>query len=240
MTNIRLLLFLGTSVFFSSSLVFAQCVASQDCETLGYTEIFCNGDKGVKCPFGNKWFCFESEESICNKNGFTKSCTGVGQLGVGGSCGGLYVECSCVDGYEWKNEICQPRVTDGVHGDLFYCDGDVVAVKIPEINFYVSIKNLGRLNWALANSWSKSHFSCTEKGRLPTVDELRFLYKYKSSINNLLSEYNGDAFENFAYWTSSEFGSAGTHYYVDMSDGQNNRFSTGNDSLLYVHPVLIP
>ena len=35
----------------------AQCVSTQDCATLGYTETSCpNG--GVKCPFGNKWACF--------------------------------------------------------------------------------------------------------------------------------------------------------------------------------------
>ena len=34
----------------------AQCVATQDCASLGYTEASCpNG--GIKCPFGNTWSC---------------------------------------------------------------------------------------------------------------------------------------------------------------------------------------
>ncbi len=36
--------------------VSAQCVATQDCATLGYTEISCESG-GIKCPFGNAWAC---------------------------------------------------------------------------------------------------------------------------------------------------------------------------------------
>ena len=50
-------LLIGTSLSFIPTLTYAQCVATQDCETLGYTETSCNGGKGVKCPFGNKWAC---------------------------------------------------------------------------------------------------------------------------------------------------------------------------------------
>ncbi len=39
----------------------AQCVATTDCATLGYTESSCP-DGGVKCPFGDKWACL-SESS---------------------------------------------------------------------------------------------------------------------------------------------------------------------------------
>ncbi len=36
--------------------VLAQCVATQDCESLGYTETSCQNG-GIKCPFGDKWAC---------------------------------------------------------------------------------------------------------------------------------------------------------------------------------------
>ena len=39
-------LLLGTSLSFLPTLTFAQCVATQDCVTLGYTETTCNGGKG--------------------------------------------------------------------------------------------------------------------------------------------------------------------------------------------------
>ena len=77
MTNIKFLL-IGTSLSFIPTITFAQCVATQDCETLGYTETSCNGGKGVKCPFGNKWACLTSEEEClnlaCDKLGFIYTC----------------------------------------------------------------------------------------------------------------------------------------------------------------------
>ena len=61
----------------------AQCVTTQDCTALGYTETSCpNG--GVKCPFGNKWFCGSSDDTYtenecmelaCDKLGFKYDCT---------------------------------------------------------------------------------------------------------------------------------------------------------------------
>ena len=85
--NIKFLL-LGTSLSLIPNLTFAQCVATQDCETLGYTETSCNGGKGVKCPFGNKWACLPTKESICKEEGFTLACNETGQLGGGDSCNG--------------------------------------------------------------------------------------------------------------------------------------------------------
>ena len=46
--------------------VSAQCVATQDCESLGYTETSCENG-GIKCPFGDKWACKgNSDTSIEN------------------------------------------------------------------------------------------------------------------------------------------------------------------------------
>ena len=44
--KIRFLL-IGTSLSLIPNLTFAQCVATQDCATLGYTETSCNGGNGV-------------------------------------------------------------------------------------------------------------------------------------------------------------------------------------------------
>ena len=141
MTRFKFLL-LGTSLSFLPTLSLAQCVATQDCVALGYTETSCNGGKGVKCPFGNKWACLASKEDVCREEGFTESCTGIGQSGSGKSCGGLYAECSCAStyqyacigtgyaggagsacggkyaqcmcasGYEWKDGSCQQKAPD--------------------------------------------------------------------------------------------------------------------------------
>ena len=86
----------------------AQCVSTQDCATLGYTETSCpNG--GVKCPFGSKWFCASSEitPEQCSDLGFKYACSGTGYSGGSGTaCNGKYISCNCVSPYEWKSDSC--------------------------------------------------------------------------------------------------------------------------------------
>ncbi len=101
MTNNKLFLLLGTSLSLIPSLTSAQCVATQDCATLGYTETSCSGGIGVKCPFGNKWACFKTDAEVCQQEGFTKNCTGAGQQGKGESCANLYKQCDCQDAYKY-------------------------------------------------------------------------------------------------------------------------------------------
>ena len=130
MTNIKFLLLIGTSLSLIPTITFAQCVATQDCETLGYTETSCNGGKGVKCPFGNKWACFktdsECEQQFCDKYGFQYTCTGTGYSGGSGTaCNGKYTACNCAQNYEWKDGICKEKTPDYTNcaiGTLFYSD----------------------------------------------------------------------------------------------------------------------
>ena len=120
--KIRFLL-LGTSLSLIPQTINAQCVATQDCATLGYTETSCSGGSGVKCPFGNKWACFKSESEICNDLGFTQTCTGTNQTGgVGKACNGKYSECTCASGYTWNDSSQQCEYTCVV-GALYYSDG---------------------------------------------------------------------------------------------------------------------
>ena len=129
--KIRFLL-IGTSLSLIPHLTFAQCVATQDCATLGYTETSCSGGTGVKCPFGNKWACFKSDSEVCQQYGFTLSCTG-GQIGVGKACNGKYSECSCATGYIWNDssQKCEyDYKTNCVIGALYYSDGTCSQDKI--------------------------------------------------------------------------------------------------------------
>ena len=136
MNNIKFLL-IGTSLSFLPQLTFAQCVATQDCETLGYTETSCNGGKGVKCPFGNKWACLTSEEEIeqqfCDKYGFIYTCTADNEIGGGEVCNNKYAFCSCVSGYEWKEGKCIQQKANywGCQiGALYYSDGTCSFTKL--------------------------------------------------------------------------------------------------------------
>ena len=98
---------LGTSLSCFPGLALGQCVPVQDCAALGYTASSCNGGKGVKCPFGNGWFCAEDESTVCAENGFKYSCSGTGYAGGAGSaCGGKYTQCNCTTNYTWNGSSC--------------------------------------------------------------------------------------------------------------------------------------
>lgn len=81
-----------TSVLLTAPLsagnVSAQCVATQDCKTLGYTETSCESG-GVKCPFGNYWACPSSSSSkgVLGKcTGYAKNCQIGWLLNSDGTC----------------------------------------------------------------------------------------------------------------------------------------------------------
>ena len=112
-------LFVAPFVFGESGEVSAQCVATTDCASLGYTEASCpNG--GIKCPFGNSYICLSGS---CAESGFTYDCAGIGYIeGIGQSCHGKYTSCSCSSGYEWKSGKCE-KVNTPSNGTLGTCTG---------------------------------------------------------------------------------------------------------------------
>ena len=87
---------------------YAQCVTTQNCAELGYTETSCPDGTGLKCPFGDTFACTGGScANDCDKLGFKYTCTGTGYTGGAGSvCGGKYTQCSCASGYEWSGSAC--------------------------------------------------------------------------------------------------------------------------------------
>ena len=226
--KIRFLL-LGTSLSLIPQTTNAQCVATQDCATLGYTETSCSGGTGIKCPFGNYWACFKSEteikDQLCTELSFTKTCTGTGYSGGSGKdCNGKYTSCYCASGYEWKNNSCQKIIQNGAQGELYYCNGTVVGVKASDMNFYIAVKDLGKMDGENANSSCQNYSFCNYvRGSSPTKEQLTTIHKNKTQINYLLSTNGGiQLTENF-YWasTKSDFGN---YYAVNMSNGSSGIF----------------
>ena len=217
-------LLIGTSLSLIPNLTFAQCVATQDCETLGYTETSCNGGKGVKCPFGNKWACFktdsECEQQFCDKYGFQYTCSSANETGgSGNACSGKYTSCTCASGYEWNGSSCQQL--NGAQDELYYCNGTVVGVKTTGMDFYVAMKDLGNMNWDNAMSQCQNYAFCGNiKGTLPTRDQLLLIYLNKSQVNSLLSTNGGTKMTEDDYWSSTYFTSQS--YIVHMSSGTNH------------------
>ena len=248
MTRFKFLL-IGTSLSFLPTLSYAQCVATQDCATLGYTETSCNGGKGVKCPFGNKWACLganedEVRDKLCQELGFTLICTGTGYAGGAGSaCGGKYTQCTCASGYEWKDGSCQKKVVlTGPDGDVYKCNGEVVAVKVSNMNFYVGIKNLGYTGWSKANDTCLNYSFCGRlKGTLPTLDQLKAMYYNKEALESLFVSNGGRKFSiDNSYWSSTYYSSNDgndDYYIVNMLNGAAN--GSGIYSDRYVRPGLV-
>lgn len=107
--NLKFLL-LGTSLSLIPTITAAQCIVTQDCASLGYTQTSCPDGKGIKCPFGSTFACPANDKSVCEKYGFKYTCTGTGYAGgKGQGCNNLYASCSCAQGYEWKNAKCEKR-----------------------------------------------------------------------------------------------------------------------------------
>ena len=133
-------IFLMSSVLFVAPFTFgemgevsAQCVATQDCASLGYTEASCpNG--GIKCPFGNSWNCKTCDplyKYTCNGTGYTG--------GDGPACGGKYKSCKCAAGYIWNGAACSARAVLGqctgyakncAIGDILNSDGTCTVYKV--------------------------------------------------------------------------------------------------------------
>ena len=229
-------LLIGTSLSLIPTLTYAQCVATQDCETLGYTETSCNGGKGVKCPFGNWWACIGISTEECSELGFTYTCSGTGYSGGSGTaCNGKYTTCTCASGYNWKDGSCQKQILNGPDGDVYKCNGIVVGVKTADMNFYVAMKDLGYMFWDEANSSCLNYIFCNNiKGTLPTKEQLDILYNNKAQINTLLLANGGNQISEKYHWSST---SDTKYYYVlDMFNGYTYWHVGNND--YYARPIL--
>lgn len=94
----------------------AQCISTQDCAALGYTSSSCSG-KGVKCPFGNAWYC------PCDGS-YNYTCTGTNESPGLAKCGNKYNSCNCSGGTYWDNGRCKTHpVACNKIGLIYYADG---------------------------------------------------------------------------------------------------------------------
>ena len=79
------------------------CTATPDCASLGYTQSSCPDNNGVRCPWGDKWFCTKT----CSEMGFNYTCSGTGYSGgAGEACEGKYTSCTCSSPYAWNGSAC--------------------------------------------------------------------------------------------------------------------------------------
>ena len=112
----RSYLYLSTAVagvMMTAGASFAQCVTTQNCAELGYTETSCPDGTGIKCPFGDTFACTGGScANDCDKLGFKYTCTGTGYSGGGGeTCNDKYSYCNCSSPYTWSNGACSCHST---------------------------------------------------------------------------------------------------------------------------------
>ena len=97
----------------------AQCVSTQDCRALGYTVSSCSGGKGLKCPFGNSWYC------PCDST-YIYTCTRANESPSSAKCGDKYSMCNCATGFTWKEDGCKADRASCAIGWIYYADGTCV------------------------------------------------------------------------------------------------------------------
>ena len=202
------------------------CTATPDCASLGYTEASCpNG--GVKCPWGNTWFCSSSETEICSKYGFKYTCTGNGYSGgTGGACMGKYASCTCADGYEWKNGSCSELqwgkctglAANCSLGDILFSDGTCSANKVSgKTPIAVVVYKSGKCGQAMALNpvyggtayqWSTEYVNISSL--TDYTSETEASQDFASCENSAKIRAQGDSSTYPAVWAAYNYTTTGT------------------------------
>ena len=191
-----------------------QCLKTPSCEELGYTEVACFQNNGVKCPYGDKYFC------ICPAI-YTYSCTGTGYVGgFGESCNGKYASCACASGYKWKNSSCveQPwaHCSQCTLGDILFSDGtfstNIVSDKTP-IGVVVYIDGQGHgqvlaLQDVDASLWSESYTDISSLINFTSAESAS--YDFNSCLNTEKLRAQGDSSTYQAAWAAHAYKTEGT------------------------------
>ncbi len=200
------------------------------------------GGKYKTCTCATNYVWNGSSCALSCSSSYQYTCTGTGYAGGAGSaCGGKYVQCTCASGYEWKGGKCQKEALNGAQGDLYYCNGKVVGVKTSGMNFFVAMKDLGKMTWSEADSSCLNYTFCGNlKGILPSLDQLQIMYENKSLLESLLSSNGGNKFliDDY-YWSSPVISSYGDRCVLEMSKGYTNYHWSNSYYTYYVRPVLV-
>ena len=191
--------------------VWAQC-ATTTCSSLGYTSSSNTGDC-LKCPFGEAWAC---PKITCPDNA-KYTCSGTNITGgVGIPCNGKYSECSCAEGYEWKDGSCAQSACK--IGDIFYsdktCSSDVVSGKTP-IAVVVYIDGNGGGQALALNNLSSEYYWALTYTDIPNLPNYLAYSNtaqldFASCENSKIIMDFGDKSTYPAAWAANEYSTEGT------------------------------
>ena len=197
----------------SASALAETCTASPDCKSLGYTESSCS-DGGVKCPFGNYWFC----ATKCEEKDPCQNCK-VGTI--------LNSDMTCS-----QNKTSGKTPIGVVANQTITSVGEIKCVGMA-----VALTDLdSKMTWSNANSNSSSYSASGLSGwHLPTEEELLTIYANINSVQGGLTKAGGAQFNSGYYWSSSRYDSI-NYWAVHPVNGGTSGSSTGTSR--YVRPVL--
>ena len=198
----------------------AACIATPSCTTLGYVSTTSCTD-GLKCPFGNYWYCPSNSGGACSD--FPYLCLGRGYLdggGIGADCDGKYAKCTCYDGFEWQDGKGCVEITDCRIGSTLFSDKscsmsdiDIVSGAKTPIGVVVysdgkghgqalALRSIGRYQWS-TSAWYIS--------TLPLyVQELDAARDFSSCENSKKLKERGNKNELPAVWVANEYSTEGT------------------------------
>ena len=201
---------------FSMSNVSAQCVATQDCATLGYTETSCENG-GIKCPFGNAWAC---------KSDGTTDCTYRTIYFSDGSCGEQLIKGKTAIGvvvYDENNEkwiMALDNAASNVKWSTEYVDVPEITNYIVEIAAVSDLKSCENTEAMLALGESKYPAAAaaknyapagaeSTKGKwcLPSAGIWNMVNYHRAEIDAAISRASGTSLSGANYWSSSEYSS---------------------------------
>ena len=207
----------------------AACIATPNCLTMGYTSsTACGG--GLKCPFGEYWYCPEAGgscgfDNLCTED-FKDTCVGRGYVydgGIGTSCLGKYRKCECYEGFEWQDGQGCVEITDCRIGSILFSDkscsmSDIdVGTKTPiGVVVYLdgnghgqalALKSVGNYVWDVKVTSS----SGVDISSLPNLSSSAALQDFASCENSEKIMAHGDSSIHPAVWAAHEYSTEGTN-----------------------------
>ena len=241
---------------FSVGKVSAQCVATQDCAALGYTETSCESG-GIKCPFGNTWAC---KSESCDRGKDNPDCTYGSIYYNDGTCIkefvsgripiGVVVYMDTVDNQKWIMAL---------DNAASYVKWSTEYVDIPEITNYTiertavsdlkSCENtkamlaLGESKYpaaAAAKNYAPAGAESTKgKWCLPSAGIWNMVNNHRTEIDAAISRASGTAFLSSSYyWSSSEYSSKNAWRWSSSGAFHSSNKDDYDYYRGYVRPVL--
>ena len=203
--------------------VSAQCVATQDCATLGYTETSCENG-GIKCPFGNAWAC---KNSSSNGQQYDPNCTYGSIYYNDGTCIKEFVSGRIPIGVVvYDDDITHEKWIMALDNATSYIKWSTEEVDVPEITNYTiertavsdlkSCENteamlaLGESKYpaaAAAKNYAPAGAESTKgKWCLPSAGIWNMVNNHRTEIDAAISRASGTSLSG-DYWSSSEYSS---------------------------------